>query len=167
MIVQLVFIIIFSMIAQKYNKKTPAFFAAFIWIVTNLFIFTFTPHTPDLVVIITCSFIGIGAAGCNLVSWSTLPDISDVDELMTGKRREGLYSGVSTFLRKLSGGLAVGAVGILLDLIRYSDAAVKSGNIGQVTDMGVRLMFCVIPVIFLFIMLFALKNICLAKRNLQ
>jgi len=68
------------------------------------------------VIILVCAFIGVGAAGCNLASWSILPDISDVDELMTGKRREGLYSGVSTFLRKLSGGIAVGAVGIMLDV---------------------------------------------------
>jgi oligogalacturonide transporter len=165
LIVQLVFIAIFSAVAQKYSKKTPALIAALVWITANAFIFIFTRQTPDLIILITCSLIGVGAAGCNLVSWSTLPDIADVDELMTGKRREGLYSGVSTFLRKLSGGIAVGSVGLLLDAFRYSDDAVKSGNIDPVTDMGVKLMFCVLPAIFLIAMLFTLKKYMLGKKE--
>lgn len=163
LIVQLIFIGIFSAVAQKYSKKTPALIAAFVWIIANIFIFTFSHKTPDLIVIATCSFIGIGAAGCNLVSWSILPDISDVDELITGRRREGLYSGVSTFLRKLSGGIVVGSLGLMLDAVKYSDAAVKSGNIEPITDFGVKLMFCLIPTVFLAAMLFALKKYMLNK----
>jgi oligogalacturonide transporter len=151
--------------AQKRSKKTPALIAAVVWIAASVLIFTFTPQTPDLAIIITCSFIGIGAAGCNLVSWSILPDISDVDELITGRRREGLYSGVSTFLRKLSGGLVIGFIGLMLDAIKYSDAAVKSGNIAPVTDWGIKLMFCAIPVLFLAAMLLALKKYALNKEE--
>lgn len=165
LIVQLLFIIIFSAVAQKYNKRTPALISAFVWIIANIFIFTFSPQTPDLIVIAVCSFIGIGAAGCNLVSWSILPDISDVDELITGRRRDGLYSGVSTFLRKLSGGLVVGSIGLMLDVVKYSDAAVKTGNIMPVTDMGIKLMFCLIPTVFLIVMLFALKKYMLNKNE--
>ena len=125
--------------------------------------FMFSPNTPDIVIILVCAFIGVGAAGCNLVSWSILPDISDVDELMTGKRREGLYSGVSTFLRKLSGGIAVGAVGIMLDVFHYSDTAVSAGNIEPLTTFGVKLLFCVIPAIFVVAMLLFLRKYKLGK----
>jgi len=165
LIVQLIFIILFSRLAQKYSKKTPAVVAAAVWIIANALIFFFTPLTPDLLVIAVCSLIGVGAAGCNLVSWSILPDISDVDELMTSRRREGLYSGVSTFLRKLSGGVAVGMIGMFLDLIRYSDAAVKAGGIEPITDWGVKLMFCVFPVVFLSVMLASLKKYALGKKE--
>ena len=165
LIVQFVFIGIFSVISQKYGKKVPALIAAIVWIVDAVLIFTLSPQTPDLVVIITCSFIGIGAAGCNLVSWSILPDISDVDELITGRRREGLYSGVSTFLRKLSGGIVVGAIGLMLDAVKYSALAVKSGNIDPVTDWGVKLMFTVIPLVFLIVMLLALRKYTLNKQE--
>ena len=165
LIVQLIFIVLFSKMAQRYSKKAPAFIAAFIWLIANVIIFTFTPQTPDLLVVIICSFIGIGAAGCNLVSWSILPDISDVDELMTGKRREGLYSGMSTFLRKMCGGVAVGSIGMLLDVFQYSDAAVKSGHILPITDLGIKLMFCLVPAIFLVMTLFALSKYILGKNE--
>ncbi len=165
LVVQLIFIIVFSRVAQKFGKKIPGFIAAGVWIVANVFIFSFTPQTPDMLVVAVCALIGIGAAGCNLVSWSILPDISDVDELMTGKRREGLYSGVSTFLRKLSGGLVVGATGIMLDIFHYSDAAVSAGNIEPLTTIGIKLLFCAVPVVFLVLMLIFLRRYRLGKHE--
>ena len=86
---------------------------------------------------------------------------------MTGKRREGLYSGVSTFLRKMAGGLAVGGTGLLLDIFQYSEQAVKAGEIKSLTDIGIRLIFCVIPILFLLLMLVSLKGYKLGKRNLH
>ncbi len=165
LVVQLVFIALFSILAQKYNKKTPAMLGSAVWIAANLAILLFSPQTPDIVIISVCALIGIGAAGCNFVSWSILPDISDVDELMTGKRREGLYSGVSTFLRKMAGGLAVGGIGFLLDIFKYSEQAVKTAQIQPLTDIGVRLMFCVLPIVFLLFMLFSLKGYRLGKKE--
>ncbi len=165
LVVQLVFIILFSKVAQKFGKKIPGIISAVVWIVANIIIFTFTPQTPDILIVLICALIGVGAAGCNLVSWSVLPDISDVDELMTGKRREGLYSGVSTFLRKLSGGIAVGAMGIMLDIFHYNDAAVSGGNIEPLTIIGIKLLFCIIPTIFLVAMLLALRKYQLGKSQ--
>jgi oligogalacturonide transporter len=163
--VQLIFIMIFSAMAQKTGKKLPGIIAAFVWIAANITIFTFTVNTPDILVISVCALIGIGAAGCNMVSWSILPDISDVDELMTGKRREGLYSGVSTFLRKLSGGVAVGLIGFMLDIVRYDESAVITGNTEPITYYGIKLMFCLLPVLFLLAMLIVLKGYRLGKNE--
>lgn len=158
LVVQLMFIIIFSRVAQKSSKKLPGYIAAFVWICASLLMFTFSPQTPDLLIVGVCALIGIGAAGCNLVSWSILPDISDVDELITGRRREGLYSGVSTFLRKLSGGIVVGITGIMLEVFRYSEQAVSAGKIEPVTSLGIKLLFCFAPVLFLGVMLLALRK---------
>lgn len=163
--VQLLFIGVFSVVAQKTNKKIPAIFGAMTWIAACLILISFSPRTPDLMIIAVCSLIGIGAAGCNFISWSILPDISDVDELMTGKRREGIYSGVSTFLRKMAGGLAVGGIGPLLDVVNYSDRAVKSAQIEPMTDIGIKLMFCMIPILLLLYMFFSLRGYKLGKEE--
>lgn len=165
LVVQLIFIIIFSRIAQRYSKKMPGIVSAAIWIVASILIFTFTPQTADWLIVPVCALIGVGAAGCNLVSWSILPDISDVDELMTGKRREGLYSGVSTFLRKLSGGVMVGLTGILLDVFRYSEEAVSAGHIEPLTITGIKILFCAVPVLFLIAMLLVLRKYRLGKNE--
>jgi oligogalacturonide transporter len=135
------------------------------WIAASIAIFFLTPVTPGILVISICSLIGVGSAGCNLFSWATLPDIADVDELITGHRREGLYSGVSTFLRKLSGGVVVGALGIALDVIGYSKEAVSAGKIANITDWGIRILFCGIPVTFLIFSLLFLRKYKLGRQE--
>ena len=146
---QLVFIVIFSHVAQKTDKTTPAYISAGVWIAASFAVIFFTNATPGFIVISTCALIGVGSAGLNLFSWSALPDIADVDELITGRRREGLYAGVSTFLRKLSGGVVVGVLGVALDVIGYSKDALSTGNISSTTDWGIRILFCALPFAFL------------------
>src|SRR5664279_5592003 len=165
LVTQLVFIVVFSYIAQKTNKATPAYISASVWIAASIGIVFLTPATPGILVISICSLIGVGSAGCNLFSWSDLPDISDVDELITGHRREGLYSGVSTFLRKLSGGVVVGVLGIALDVIRYSKEAVSAGKIANITDWGIRILFCGIPIAFLIFSLLFLRKYKLGSQE--
>ena len=165
LVTQLIFIVIFSYLAQKTDKTTPAYISAGVWIAASIAIVFLTPSTPGILVICICTLIGVGSAGCNLFSWSTLPDIADVDELITGHRREGLYSGASTFLRKLSGGVVVGALGVMLDLIGYSEVTVSSGKIANITDWGIRILFCGIPVIFLLISLMFLRKYKLRRKE--
>jgi oligogalacturonide transporter len=165
LVTQLVFIVVFSYIAQKTNKATPAYISASVWITASIGIVFLTPATPGILVISICSLIGVGSAGCNLFSWSALPDIADVDELITGHRREGLYAGVSTFLRKLSGGVVVGALGIALDVIGYSKEAVSAGKIANITDWGIRILFCGIPIAFLISSLLFLRKYKLGSQE--
>jgi oligogalacturonide transporter len=165
LVTQLVFIGIFSYMAQKTDKTTPAYISAGVWIAASIAIVFLTPATPGILVIVICSLIGVGSAGCNLFSWATLPDIADVDELITGNRREGLYSGVSTFLRKLSGGVVVGTLGIALDVIGYSKEAVSAGEIANITDWGIRTLFCGIPVAFLVFSLLFLRRYKLGRQE--
>lgn len=165
LVTQLIFIGIFSYVVQKTDKTTPAYIAAGVWIAASIVIVFFTPSTPGIIIISVCSLIGVGGAGCNLFSWSALPDIADVDELITGHRREGLYSGVSTFLRKLSGGMVVGVLGIALDVIGYSKEAVSAGNISTTMDWGIRILFCVVPITFLIIALLFLNQYKLGRQE--
>lgn len=165
LVTQLIFIGIFSQVALKKGKTAPAYISSVLWIAASIAIMFLTPSTPDIIVISVCSLIGVGGAGCNLFSWSALPDIADVDELITGRRREGLYSGVSTFLRKLSGGVVVGVLGIALDVIGYSKEAVSAGNISQTTDWGIRILFCAIPIIFLASAILFLRNYKLGRHE--
>ena len=162
---QLIFIGIFSHVAQKTDKTTPAYISAGVWIASSFAVIFFSSTTPDFIVISTCALIGVGSAGLNLFSWSALPDIADVDELITGRRREGLYAGVSTFLRKLSGGVVVGLLGIALDVIGYSKEALSAGNISPETDWGIRILFCALPFIFLIFALLFLRKYKLGRQE--
>jgi oligogalacturonide transporter len=68
LVTQLIFIGIFSYVAQKTDKTTPAYISAGVWIAASIAILFFTKATPGFIIISTCSLIGVGSAGCNLFS---------------------------------------------------------------------------------------------------
>lgn len=57
---------------------------------------------------------GLGRGGLNYIPWNTYNYMADVDEIVTGRRREGAFAGVMTFIRKTSQAAAVMGVGMLL-----------------------------------------------------
>ena len=52
-------------------------------------------------------FAGLGRGALNYIPWATYNYMADVDEIVTGKRREGAFAGVMTFVRKLTQAAAV------------------------------------------------------------
>ncbi len=59
---------------------------------------------------------GLGRGGLNYIPWNTYNYMADVDEIVTGRRREGAFAGVMTFIRKTTQALAVMSVGLILQL---------------------------------------------------
>ena len=57
---------------------------------------------------------GLGRGGLNYIPWNVYNYMADVDEIVTGRRREGAFAGVMTFVRKTLQALAVMSVGLLL-----------------------------------------------------
>jgi oligogalacturonide transporter len=58
---------------------------------------------------------GLGRGALNFIPWSVYNYMPDVDEIVTGRRREGAFAGVMTFIRKLLQSAVVFAVGPILD----------------------------------------------------
>ncbi len=90
------------------------------WGLWMLVLFTVTPDAPSRSV--TFALIALAAVGYGVIDmmpWSMLADVVDEDELNTGERREGLYGGLLTWIRKLGGALGVLVGGVLLDVAGY------------------------------------------------
>ena len=58
---------------------------------------------------------GLGRGALNFIPWSVYNYMPDVDEIVTGRRREGAFAGVMTFIRKLLQSGVAFAVGPILD----------------------------------------------------
>ena len=101
------FIPLMNLLAQRRGKVFPLFVGVPLWILASLAFLTVDPQTPVAVLCVLAVVIAVGSAAGNLATWSMLSDIYDIDELLTAQRREGLYSGVTTFLRKFASGVAV------------------------------------------------------------
>jgi oligogalacturonide transporter len=74
-------------------------------------------------------FAGLGRGALNYIPWATYNYMADVDEVVTGKRREGSFAGVMTFIRKATQAAAVAGVGLIMDWGGFqSQAEVQSAH---------------------------------------
>ncbi|HQE10101.1 MAG TPA: MFS transporter [Bacillota bacterium] len=176
LVFQLLFMLLHNRIAQYKGKHYPLYIGLPVWIAASFAFIFITSETPLFVLCILAVLIALGASAGNLATWSMLSDIYDVDELMTSKRREGIYSGITTFIRKFSSGIAVLLLGLGLSLAGFnqneyniSRSMGAAFNPGEYATTGVALtikwMFVVIPVVFLAAaLIFALRYKLDCKR---
>jgi oligogalacturonide transporter len=170
LVFSMVFMAIMGILARKKGKAFPLYIGMPMWILTMIAFIFVDSATPVYVLCILAVFIAVGSAAGNLSTWSMLTDVYDIDEIRTAKRREGVYSGLTTFLRKFASGVAVLLLGFGLRLFgfdqnQYSILKATSTDFdpaayAQSTLVsGIKWMFVLIPVVLLSICLvFAIKN---------
>lgn len=170
LVFQVVFMGLMGALATRRGKAFPLLVGLPLWIFAMLCFIPLNIETPIIVFCILSILIGAGAASGNLATWAMLADMFDVDEIITGKRREGIYSGITTFLRKFASGVAVLILGFGLkaigfdqdqySLLRATAEAFNPASYAQSgVVMGIKWMFILIPIILLGIsFIFALKN---------
>jgi glycoside/pentoside/hexuronide:cation symporter, GPH family len=109
------------------------------------------------------ALVGIGSGSVVIMVYAILPDIPDVDELRSGERREGIYSAMTTFTRKLPSGIAVFAVARVLQIAGYIPPVEQAGKLIESAQTpafvsALRIFFGLIPVAFIsFGIFFAAK----------
>jgi GPH family glycoside/pentoside/hexuronide:cation symporter len=86
--------------------------------------------------------------GLWILSGTIAPDIIEWEEYQTGKRREGVYSGVWTFMYKTGIGVALVFVGFALKVVHF-DANLTSQSTSTLT--GLKILFGPVPALFLLI----------------
>ena len=152
---QILAMFVFQFILRKTSKKIPILFGFPIRIVATLSMLFFAYAGAPILPIFIASFIsGFGTAASSVTAFAILPDMTDVDELITGERRPGVYSGMATFTRKIANGLAFAIVGLLLSVFRY-DKTLEEANLlqSEFTVQGIKYAFVFLPLLF---MVFAL-----------
>ena len=157
-------------LAKKKGKVFPLFIGIPTWLFSALVFIWIDASTPVYILFILAALIAVGSAAGNLATWSLLTDIYDIDEIRTGKRREGVYSGLTTFLRKFASGVAVLMLGYGLramgfDQNEYTLLKASTANFDPAAYaqsgvvMGIKWMFILIPFILLSVcLIFALRN---------
>ncbi len=135
-------------LARATDKRNVFVAGALWWSAMLVGIFAYEPDQPRWLVLAFAGLAGIGYGVADLIPWSMLGDVIDEDELESGERREGLYAGFFTFLRKLGGAAGVAAAGIVLDLagfVRGADAQ------GDASLWAIRALAAVLPIAFLLL----------------
>ncbi len=138
---------IWSAISRRTEKRTIFLFGVVWWIGSQAFLFFATPEWPAWVVFVGAAFGGVGYAAADMIPWSMLGEVVDEDELESGERREGIYFGLFTFLRKLGGALGVAGAYMVLDWAGYrGDQPVEEAPVGWI-----RAFTAVVPGVFVLL----------------
>lgn len=72
---------------------------------------------------------GLGRGTLNFVPWSVYNYLPDIDEAVTGQRREGIFAGVMTLVRKMAQSAAIIASGWIIDLGGYISPKSRPGEV--------------------------------------
>ena len=106
-------------VSQRVDKHVLFASGALWWVAALVLIYLAQPDWPRWLVFAIAGATGIGYAVADLMPWAMVGEVIDEDELATGQRREGLYNGFFTFLRKLGGATAFLLAGLTLEFAGY------------------------------------------------
>ena len=131
--------------------------------------------SPIWVVVLfaTAILYPFGKSGIGYVAQNILPDVTDVDELITGRRREGVIGTFNTFIKKTVSGVMSSVVMFILGgfgLVVGDDlteALALDPNFTQSSSaiLGVRICITFAPIVFTLISLFLLHQFKMNKKE--
>lgn len=104
-----------------------------------------------------------GYSGVGFVGTNTQPDVTDVDEMITGRRREGVISTFNSFIKKTVNGVISAATGYILDAFGF-----KTGENAVQTStglMGIRFTYSILPMIFAVLAIIAIYGYKMNKSD--
>jgi GPH family glycoside/pentoside/hexuronide:cation symporter len=150
MFVCVLFVPFWLWFAKRRNKIQAYIVGMSAWIIVQALIFTIQPGDISWLLTIA-ALAGIGVSAAYILPDSILPDVIEWDELRTGRRQEGIYYGIRTLIRKLTG---AGVIFITLQVLGWSGYQSPPVDATQFTQpdsvlLSIRLMVSFIGVAIL------------------
>ena len=162
-IAQVVSLPFFASLSRRTSKPKSYIAAALLFMLTMAASLLITPKAPVWAVYVFASIAGLGSGGVVIMIYAMFPDIPDVDELVSGERREGIYAALTTFSRKLSSAFAVFIVSQLLAVTKYVPPVMETiEGVSKLVEqpqsegfvLALRATFFLVPVVFLVVGVF-------------
>lgn len=143
------------------REKTGIFVAGCVWwMVASLLLAFVQPEWPRWIMFVFVPLVAVGYAVVDVMPWSMLGEVIDEDDLQTGERRDGLYNGFFTFVRKLGGALGVALVMGVLDLAGFERGERQSESARQ----AIRLLTAIGPALFLLFAVWLARGYPLTRK---
>lgn len=162
LITQIVLVPLVMYSANRIGKARTLRYSTYIWIIGVALLGLLTPEWQGAAVYFNAAIMGIGLIGGIVIPWIMYPDVTDVGELVFGRRKSGSFSGVMTFMRKLSSALGIFLVSVSLDIAGYIEPVKEMVN-GKTVETAfaqpdsvitaLKIVLVAFPVVFLGIVL--------------
>lgn len=116
--VAIVMMFVCAALSKRIGKRNVYFLGSGVWILVQISLFFLQPGQMG-VLFGLCAIAGFGVATAYVVPWSILPDVIELDELNTGRRREGTFYAFMTLLQKIGLALGIYLVGLALEASNF------------------------------------------------
>ena len=104
--------------SKRYGKRTAYIVFVLTWAVIQV-LFVLPGRDDDVLFWILILLSSAGSMSVAVTGWSMLADVTDVDELLSGERREGMYYGVVAFAQTATAALVVWLAATVLSWVGY------------------------------------------------
>ncbi len=117
-----------------------------------------------ILLLVATVLYNFGYSGIGFVTTNIQPDVTDVDELITGRRREGVIATFSSLLKKTISGLMSGFTGFVLKIFGL---VTGEGTITQAprAKRGINFTHIVLPVFFLALSYISVYSYKMTKKQ--
>lgn len=143
-----------TFLSRRIGKKKAGFVALFLWLGVSLLWVLLDSKSPNYLLYLVAAANGLGYGGGRIMPWSMFPDTVDMDELQSGQRREGMYSGITTFFMKIGNSVSIFLFSLLLQAVGFVENQPQTGP----ALVLMRWVLFVVPLFFL-----SMSAIALAK----
>ena len=151
---------VITIISRLIGKKKAFILSQSISIIGYvLFWFLFVPGKPYLF-LFALPFHSFGIGSLFTIMMSMTADVCDLDELETGKRREGLLGAVYWWMVKLGFGVAALLSGFILWLVDFDAENVKESAI-----TGMRLFYSLLPIAGVIVAIWIMKDYDITEKK--
>ena len=106
MLVCIVFVPFWLWFSRRRNKRDAYALGMTFWVLVTFMIYTIQPGQTTYLIVVA-ALAGIGVSAAYTLPDSLFADVIEWDELRTGRRQEGIFYGIRTLIRKLTGALVI------------------------------------------------------------
>ena len=106
MSVCILFVPFWLWLSKKRNKREAYALGMVFWVAVTFMMYTIQPGQTAYLLFVA-ALAGIGVSAAYTLPDAIFADVIEWDELRTGRRREGIFYGVRTLIRKLTGALVI------------------------------------------------------------
>ena len=155
LITTFVVIPIVAQMSKKIGKKQAFLLSQGISVVGYILLwFLFIPGKPYMF-LFALPFFSFGIGGLFTLMMSMTADVIDLDELATGKRREGVYGAIYWWMVKFGFAIAGLLTGTIMSFVGF-----KAGSPTQVDGAvtGLRLFYSGVPIMGTLIAMYVMRN---------
>lgn len=122
------------------------------------------PHYPWLQLVLPF-FFSIGISSIYIVMSAMQADVVDLDELRSGKRREGMFGAIGGWVMKMGGSLAIALSGWVVVWTGFDVA--KGADQGEGVFFAMRVCFSLIPAVTSLLALGAIRHWPLTRERCE